>query len=555
MADVRNKINSIYIERFRKLRDINIDIASRITVIAGHNGIGKSTILGLIANGSELKGYKSYFNKIFQSQFQEIFHLDVEKDYSNIKTNKYNVILEYCYENTIVRKRCNISKHGERLKVVPRNVNEDGKLTNKNILDVGADAKVPIPTIYVGMSRVIPIGESDKKLYSVSSTTSVHEDDLKYINYAFKEIIGDERVDNERVSKQNLKHSSKRSLGPEFVDYSFKTISLGQDSLSTIITSIVSFKKLKRELGKEYKGGILVIDEVDACLHPSAQEKLIKILDEASKELNLQVIVTSHSLTIIKEVMSRQIETRQNPADGKLYYNVVYIQDTINPRIMRNPTYKKIKNDMFLRYSVFQDNDQEIKLYFEDDEALFFYESMINNIGDLDKNGIRLDLICANIGCDTLLKLPSKDSYFKSVIIVLDGDVKNRRKYMELMDNYQNICSLPGNESPERIIHLYLKDLIEIKEHPYWKDNIDTIHLQLVRDNVLKELEDNLESASDKKRREYYKKWFQEHKYKFKETEIIKYWMNDNQEEVENFIYQFKLTVDYIKKNYIKNDI
>jgi predicted ATPase len=40
---------------FRMLKNITINIADRITVIAGHNGIGKSTILGLIANGSEIK--------------------------------------------------------------------------------------------------------------------------------------------------------------------------------------------------------------------------------------------------------------------------------------------------------------------------------------------------------------------------------------------------------------------------------------------------------------------------------------------------------------------
>jgi len=35
---------------FRKLGNINIEFADRLTLIAGHNGIGKSTILGLIAN-------------------------------------------------------------------------------------------------------------------------------------------------------------------------------------------------------------------------------------------------------------------------------------------------------------------------------------------------------------------------------------------------------------------------------------------------------------------------------------------------------------------------
>lgn len=73
---------------FRKLKNIEIPIAPYITAIAGHNGIGKSTILGLIANCSGLsKGEKSFFGKVFQSNFQEAFHLDYFQDYDNYHIN------------------------------------------------------------------------------------------------------------------------------------------------------------------------------------------------------------------------------------------------------------------------------------------------------------------------------------------------------------------------------------------------------------------------------------------------------------------------------------
>ena len=52
---------------FRKLGNINIEFADRLTLIAGHNGIGKSTILGLVANtfGIARGGPKSYFGEPF----------------------------------------------------------------------------------------------------------------------------------------------------------------------------------------------------------------------------------------------------------------------------------------------------------------------------------------------------------------------------------------------------------------------------------------------------------------------------------------------------------
>ncbi|NEY20530.1 AAA family ATPase [Bacillus ginsengihumi] len=550
---MRNKINWINIFRFRKLRNIKINIGERITVIAGHNGIGKSTILGLIANGSELKGHKSYFDKIFQSQFQEIFHLDADYDYIQDKESKYSVLMEYEYNQEKIYKTCSISKHGDRrLKVVPRNANRDGKQINAPVQDIGSSAKVPIPTLYVGMSRVIPIGESDQSLYSLTST-NVDESDLNYMNTKYKEIIGDEHLNTEKASKQNLRHSTKRSIGPTFEDYPYQSVSLGQDSLSSILTSIISFRKLKRELGQEYKGGLLIIDEVDACLHPSAQEKLITVLDKASKSLMLQIICTSHSLTVIKEVIGRQIQTRQNPADNRLHYNVVYLQNTIRPMIMKEPNYKKIKNDMFLRYATFNDDFQEIKVYMEDAEAKFLLQSILKFSDGVNLDGVRLNKISANISCDTLLKLPSKDSYFKSVIILLDGDVKKRTVYQQIIDENENICILPGELSPEYTIHHYLEELVKNSDHPYWIDNQEYIHSQLVRDNILNDINDRLENANDKKYREHYKEWFRRHQLIFEKTELLRYWIHDNEDDLGEFFFQFNLAIDFIKKLYITN--
>jgi predicted ATP-binding protein involved in virulence len=551
----KNKINWIDITRFRKLKNIKFDIGERITIIAGHNGIGKSTILGLIANGSEFKGHKSYFDKIYQSQFQEIFHLDLDSDYIKEKENKYSVLMQYDYNEQNIHKKCTVSKHGEdRLKIVPRNATIEGTLTNEAIDDVGANAKVSIPTIYIGMSRVIPIGESDKNLYSLTTSSNIDESDIIFLNESYKQIIGNENIGADRISKQNLRHSSKRSIGPDFMDYPYQSVSLGQDSLSSILTAILSFRKLNRELGNEYRGGILIIDEIDACLHPSAQEKLLKVLDDSSKKLGLQIICTSHSLTIIKEIMGKKIATSQNIADNKVYYNVIYLQNTMNPTIMSNPNYKKIKNDMFLRSTNFFDDFQEIKVYLEDDEALFFLNTIINNNDQINLDGIRLNKISAKINCDTLLKLPSKDSYFKSVVITVDGDTKSKSTYLQLIEDNDNICALPGTYSPEKTLHEYLEDLVQNPVHPYWIENQEIVHSQLVRDSILPEIDGQLKTASDKKAREYYKEWFKKYKILFERTQIIRHWMNDNIDDLSEFTFQFNIALNHLRTNYLNNN-
>src|ERR1700740_1938232 len=76
--------------KFRKMRNLHIPIAKRLTLIAGHNGIGKSTILGLIANNSGITSsqtHKSYFGKAFQANLFEIAYIDFEREYKQLREN------------------------------------------------------------------------------------------------------------------------------------------------------------------------------------------------------------------------------------------------------------------------------------------------------------------------------------------------------------------------------------------------------------------------------------------------------------------------------------
>lgn len=164
---------------FRMFRNLTINISERLTVIAGHNGIGKSTLLGLIANGSELKSSegKTLLKRSFQAQLHELFYLDIARDYVKKSADKPYFTLTYSEQGKEdLTKICNVSKHSdkkqgiERLKVVPRGEQEGW--------NVGPSAKVPIPTMFLSMSRMLPNGEYQSSLNSELSKALSDEDKL-----------------------------------------------------------------------------------------------------------------------------------------------------------------------------------------------------------------------------------------------------------------------------------------------------------------------------------------------------------------------------------------
>lgn len=598
---------------FRKLKNIEIPIAPYITAIAGHNGIGKSTILGLIANCSGLsKGEKSFFGKVFQSNFQEAFHLDYFKDYENYHINgtkkadtpkvtvQYHVetnqdgsfielnkicavsiqkhaIKERLYKNHMIKvpedkhidpnhsldledfDNNSLSSSSEpliniwRLRIIPRTQ----QLPNTPEIEVldeklkGA-GKMPIPTLYLGMSRMTPIGEFDAELIDKKTIRKMNGEDKNFIVNSFKDVLYFDESNNE-ITAHSFSSSKKSSYLPSFPYHSF-TVSLGQDSLSSIVTALASFNYLKRTSPQTYSGGILVIDEVDAGLHPRAQEKLINLLHIQARKLNLQIILTTHSLTVIKTILSK------NEHPGEKVNDVVYLQDSNFPRIMENPTYTKIKNDMLV-LAPLEDKPETIKLYFEDDEALFFFKQILkykNIIHDKDYFGKELELISLSVGCNILLDLHKGDSYFQSVILIPDNDVFSSESNRKTIEENPNICPLPNDSTftdntrhternPEMILYRFLQRKLEGHNDNFWKQMPGAYTSDYVRDRVM-----TLTSNSN---RDKNKKWFQDNVNFIEKSGIIEKWCGENEKQVDMFLERIVEAVNIVScsKSYRQN--
>lgn len=543
-------------QEFRMLGNMTLEIADRITVIAGHNGIGKSTILGLIANGSEIKKNQgtTLFSLAFQAQFHELFVLDEEKDYFPQRNTKPSFQLIYHQdglENLI--KTCSVSKHTDkeiigdktviksRLKILPRG-SQDG-------WDVGDSAKVNIPTLYLSMSRMLPIGDQQSSLTS-SLYNKISDTDKEYIETKFKQIIDNKLVTNGTATKHELKWTTKKSILPQF-EHSTKTISLGQDSLSSIITAFASFNKLKREHSNTYKGGILLIDEIDAGFHPKAQIKLIQLIKNEAKNLKLQVIMTTHSLTVIKEVLKINDETARS---GRNVDSVIYIEDVMSPKLMKTPTYQNIKNDMLSILPPPQEELPKTKIYFEDEEAKWFCEQilLVENIILTELFGHEFIWVAAKLGCENLKALFKVDDYFSNVVIVFDNDILSSSTDKTLIAEHSNLIVLPAHieeencetskRTPEYQLYNVISTLLNDKTNVFWNDLPNGYHMSSIKENFIDTFP--MEESGNKKLRDLRKDWFIKNKPHFERLNLIKQFCLNYHTETNKFINDLKSAIN-----------
>lgn len=321
-------INQLEIYNFRafsgknKEQDVNGNIVEKdirykfnfvkgLNCIAGHNGIGKSTILAMLGNCGELKkGVATHLNgRQFRGDYTDIIKGNPDHDpkgkvctlhFSDLPSN-------YSYSETYVESiefRTTFQDNNTRYRLIPVK-NEDRK----------TEGKLRWPVYYMGLSRLYPIGESSKV-----SDTIMPVDITNEIKDIYSNIIPS-KYDYKTVSKVSISETNKKQgVGVSTEKYSYEANSAGQDNIGQILLSVLSFKKLKEKLGNEYFGGLLLIDEIDASLHPAAQLKLLDYLYNQSQELSLQIIFTSHSINVIEHLIIMK--------NNKLNVGLVYI-DTL----------------------------------------------------------------------------------------------------------------------------------------------------------------------------------------------------------------------------------
>jgi len=512
--------SKVIVKNFRNFHDIHFALGSRITLISGQNGAGKSNLLSLIASSSGLQK-KSELGSNFQPDFNDFFVIDQSEDFKS-----YNLYVDFSDETgkVVVRKKLTFkddTKSNRGIRIIPRTAKllesdsrnlRDVETDARDLYGVGGAARVPIPSIYLSLSRLYPLGEKrdNIKIRKLSSRNFLYKGDVnrkfaEWYNYVIPNTIIDSSplfiIEKNRISKRASFYMTMHNLIPALSQ------SVGQDNLGNIISAFVDVYLLSLESG--YRGALICIDEIDVSLHPDSQVRLFQLMDNLSKELNIQFVITSHSLTLIKE-LTRKYSKSPNE------YKIVYLKNPTIPYVTQNTDYYSLKADLFNQLSF---NPPLTKVYFEDEvgqklfimllDALFFQLDAENGaLSNFKKNGktdglaaklsklkcltgirSKLKEIPVELGCEDLIRISEADPYFKRIIVLLDGDARvkngtNVRKpevkdYLNKpfsqkgLDRQKpdNVCFFPGYFAPESFLYKILYTMTErdLVYANYWR--------------------------------------------------------------------------------------
>ncbi|MDU3136857.1 MAG: AAA family ATPase [Anaerococcus prevotii] len=564
----------IKIKHFRKIDNLTINLGDKITVFSGINGVGKSNIMSLIAMAFGKKGARIAGGNFFP-HFDEYFII-TEEEYNQQSENKYEAYLKISTKNGIIQKRLGLKNdidEGRGIRTLPRSTNfftpnetikyvEEETKENFNIGDSG---RIPIPTIFISLSRLFPMGETKLKEKSINVNNEIIKEGIikKYIEWYNRVLPLSIDINKYKVSNIKKVVNANGRIHVELKGSDARTESVGEDNLGTIITALVDFFYLKQKQQNDYTGGILCIDEVDASLHPSAQIRLFELLEELSDELKLQILLTTHSITILEKIIKKENRDFDN-------YRLAYILDPKTPRIKDNiKSIDDIKADMYDENVYYK---PIIKVYCEDENTKFIFEQLIKILSkDKDFNLPEYKIFPMSLGHNQLENLRNFDKYFESVIMLVDGDAK-RKNRGNVLNKYinndieglntrelkGNILSLPSFLAPESYYYFILTEILDDKV--FWQQlsrlDLRNDYTSFRLEGLLKEVEldadNNIEN--DKLKKCFSGNNLKRIKQFIDETQLLTYYYNKNPDELINFKENAK-RVFYIVENKVKANL
>ena len=352
------KIINLHIEDYKMFKDFDIDFVDKddnplpIVVLAGVNGSGKTTLLEFI-----VEYFKHEENKLIYESKGLTFGLGETYSFGAF-VDTYKSIEQYNSLKSLLSKNTRISN-----------------------------------TIYISVEQnnIIELKESILEHYRRLSRKYSHLEALEEIQKFLNTIFADDmditfKIDDiDIVLRDNEKVIFKNKSGDAF----------DIDKLSTGEKTLLS--KVLYLYFKDYSNKVILIDEPELSLHPSWQNRVLKIYENFAKANNCQVIIATHSPHIIGSAKSESLRILKK-VDEKIEafkYSQSYgfefdkiLTDIMGVENLRTP---EIAEDIKRLWELLKKEAYQSKEYQE------LYQKLEKLLGDLDQDLLLARLEVAKI--------------------------------------------------------------------------------------------------------------------------------------------------------------
>ena len=284
---IKNRLSQIKVHSFRKFAtDSEINFSFPLTVIVGKNGSGKTTIMKAIKllSGKEIPQAEFFETVIDDGGLNNAnisYTLDGEQfQYKRIRQNEWgregnipdNFNVTYIQTKTMVGAidksflYDNIGKNTSRIQKVEYVIKQSKKIMQN------------------------PRSNSERKQRHFISESAVND-----INYILQEDIKTIEVIRHKYYSGTWGTSIIFNDGKQYSEYNSGS---GEFVIASMVDKIQSVPS----------GGLLLLDEPEVSLHPGAQKRLICYILEMIKKKKIQVIITTHSTSIVENLPKEAIK-------------------------------------------------------------------------------------------------------------------------------------------------------------------------------------------------------------------------------------------------------
>jgi predicted ATPase len=262
----------------RGLNDFEISFRYPISVIAGANGSGKSTILALAAcayhNSSD--AFRLPGRRLPYYTMSDFFVQSVEE----VPPQGINIWYEFLHNNW---RKSSRNPEGIGRAWQSRTKKKGGKWSNYS-------RRVDRNAVFFGIERVVPHSErSVSKSYRHYFQRAEAEGYEEKVRDIVGRVLG--RTYDEFWFREHTKYRLPHVKARKTV-YSGFNMGAGENALFEIFSTIFAAPE----------GLFVIADEIELGLHESAQRKFIDELKTVCRDRHVQVICTTHSPTILESV-------------------------------------------------------------------------------------------------------------------------------------------------------------------------------------------------------------------------------------------------------------